>query len=612
MLPPPIDRETVGEVGVTEAPAVHTDLVDSRKTNTAQVHCDIVAGGDLGGELASPEECFNVTLRDIFNEVIATGKYNYNAARRRIPSGLKITAWREFLDDYADNRIVDYLAFGWPINHDRVTPLQATPANHPSADNYSADIAHYIAVEQTNRALAGPFDGPPTSPFHTSPLMTKPKRDSRFRRVIMDLSWPKGAAVNDGIDSDRYIDGPMDVTLPTADYMAHRIIDLGPGAWMYKSDLARGYRQLRVDPWDWTLLGFTNGGQCYMDLCPPFGLKTSAMFMQRTSQAICYIHGRRGFISRAYLDDFGGAEASEARAATALTTLQDIFADLGVVEASHKVCRPARQMIWLGIYYDTVAMQMSIPGPKLAEIMDILESWGGRTWATRRQVQSLLGLLQFVASVSPPVRVFTNRMLTNMREMPDRGGETLSLGFKHDLAFFRRLLPAYNGVRVLDKTTVVYQDRLELDACLTGCGATTGDQYYSEVFPAAVIQAQHPIAHLELLNIVVATKVWQEQWAGRRVRILCDNTNACLAIQTGRSRDLFIQACIREIFYVTASRDIELGAQHCPGRDMGRADALSRMHLGEKYLKLVREDPVLRGAQRVAVPPDTFQLTFDP
>ena len=281
----------MGNVGVTPAPAVQHDPVDTQGKNNLPVHCVIVTTSDLQGVLGAPEQCFNVTLRDIFKQVIATGRYNFAAARKRIPSGLKVTAWREFLEDYADNRIVDYLAYGWPINHDRVSPLQATPANHPSATAYNADIEHYIAVERTHRALASPFEGPPTSLFHTSPLMTKPKRDSRFRRFIMDLSWPQGAVVNDGIDSKHYIDGPMDVTLPTADYMAQRIIELGTGAWMYKTDLARGYRQLRVDPWDWILLGFANGGQNYMDICPPFGLQTSAMFMQRTSQAICYIHG---------------------------------------------------------------------------------------------------------------------------------------------------------------------------------------------------------------------------------------------------------------------------------------------------------------------------------
>ena len=122
----------------------------------------------------------------------------------------------------------------------------------------------------------------------------------------MDLSWPHGAAVNDGVDQKCYIDGPATITLPTADYMADRILQLGQGAFLYKTDLARGYRQLRVDPTDWPLLGFQHKGRYFMDLCPPFGLRSSAMCMQRTTEAISYIHGQQGFLSKPYLDDFGG------------------------------------------------------------------------------------------------------------------------------------------------------------------------------------------------------------------------------------------------------------------------------------------------------------------
>ena len=371
-------------------------VVDSRCAEGPATHRNIVSELVLSEPRVVPGPGANVSFRVIFDAVIRSGKYNFAGARLRVPSGLRIPAWRKYLEDYADHAVPDYLEFGWPIKHDRVTPLQSTADCHPSAKGYAADIEHYIAVERSHGALLGPFGGPPVDRFHMSPLMTRHKRDSEHRRVILDLSWPHGAAVNDGIPSDSYIDGTATITLPTADYMADRIIELGPGAQLYKSDLARGYRQLRVDPWDWPLLGFTHGGHCYMDVCPPFGLKTSAMFMQRTSQAICFIHGKRGFLSRAYLDDFGGAEKSSDRAAQALHTLQGIMNDLGVEEAPHKVCAPSTCMIWLGIMYDTIAMTMTIPEGKMAEVMGIVSDWEHRIKATirRQRVPPSAGLHQ--------------------------------------------------------------------------------------------------------------------------------------------------------------------------------------------------------------------------
>ena len=115
---------------------------------------------------------YNVQLRDIFAEVTASGEYNFRAARKRVPSGLCISAWKEYLKDYRDGQIVQYLEYGWPINFNRDAPLASTHVNHASARDHEADISHYIHTEVGHGALAGPFEGPPVSRFHLSPLMT--------------------------------------------------------------------------------------------------------------------------------------------------------------------------------------------------------------------------------------------------------------------------------------------------------------------------------------------------------------------------------------------------------------------------------------------------------
>ena len=83
--------------------------------------------------------------------------------------------------------------------------------------------------------------------------------------------------------------------------------------------------------------------------------------MQRVSQAIVHLHARRGYLSRAYIDDFGVVKPGEPRAAAALTALQAVMGDLGVQQAESKICLPAQVMIWLGIQFDTLEMSMTIP-----------------------------------------------------------------------------------------------------------------------------------------------------------------------------------------------------------------------------------------------------------
>ena len=139
-----------------------------------------------------------------------------------------------------------------------------------------------------------------------------------------------------------------------------------------------------------------HNGKFYVDICPPFGLRTSGMMMVRTTQAITHIHGKEGFSSVAYIDDLGGAEPTEAQADEALDALQAIFDEVGLQEASQKVCRPSQSMTWLGINFDSKEMTMTLQQEKIVEISEILAKWENKTRASLREVQSLFGLLQFV------------------------------------------------------------------------------------------------------------------------------------------------------------------------------------------------------------------------
>ena len=414
--------------------------------------------------------------------------------------------------------------------------------------------------------------------------------------------------MNDGIPHDLYVDGPITVTLPTVHDMERRILELGQGAFLYKSDLARAYRQLRIDPFDWDLLGFRHEDYYYVDICPPFGLRSSAMMMVRTTRAINYLHARAGFTSFAYIDDFGGGERDTETAQSALGSLQNIFDELGVQEAPAKVCPPSQVMTWLGIQFNTRDMTMSLPEAKIQETRECLEEWTSKHRASLKEIQSIFGLLQFVSSVAPPAKLFTNRILDTMRDLDPHKTTVLSWGFRRDIKFFSDMMPNFKGVKMMDKADLPAQHLLELDACLSGCGAISGEEFYGREFPEFVQAEGHTIAHLEMLNIVVAVKLWWPKWSGYKVRIYCDNMNSVLALQSSRARDPYMQACAREIYLYTARHDILLLPSHCPGVAMERADALSREHLERRYSKRVARDPILRRAKRVRPTDDMFCL----
>ena len=124
----------------------------------------------------------------------------------------------------------------------------------------------------------------------------------------MDLSWPPGFSVKAGIPYDEYLNLPYKMRLPTIDTMAECVASLQPGSFMFKTDLSRGYKELRLDPGAWPLMGFSFQNKYYFDTSPPFGLRSAAGMMQRTTEAVAYVVGKEGIKVFPYIDDMGGVE----------------------------------------------------------------------------------------------------------------------------------------------------------------------------------------------------------------------------------------------------------------------------------------------------------------
>ena len=85
--------------------------------------------------------------------------------------------------------------------------------------------------------------------------MTRSKPNSDRRRVIVDLSWPHGASVNAGMDKASYLNSAFELTFPTVDDITSELKRLGRGAHIYKVDVSRAFRHVKVDPRDYGLLG---------------------------------------------------------------------------------------------------------------------------------------------------------------------------------------------------------------------------------------------------------------------------------------------------------------------------------------------------------------------
>ena len=78
------------------------------------------------------------------------------------------------------------------------------------------------------------------------------------------------------------------------DNIVDRLKKLGPGAVIYKVDISRAFRHLRIDPGDLDLLGLKHDSY-YLDGSLAFGFTHGSFFFQKCSDAIRFIMKRFGY-----------------------------------------------------------------------------------------------------------------------------------------------------------------------------------------------------------------------------------------------------------------------------------------------------------------------------
>jgi hypothetical protein len=522
-----------------------------------------------------------------YTEVRRTGTHNYACARIPLCTKLNIQAWRDLTRGHEDTLLCEMLEFGFPLGFEPVSVPTPTWTNHQSAQAFPRDVHRFLDTEVGHGTLLGPFKDPPFHPWtQISPLMTRPKRGSTERRVIVDLSCPEGASVNTFTPRELYCGEPRKLELPSARTLQQAISEYGGECYLYSCDISRAYRNLPLDPLAWPLCCIQYEGHVFIDTALSFGARWSAAGCQRVTDGVKYIMKNRGHTVYNYIDDICGIARTEQEALAGFNALRSTLATLGLPEAQAKACPPSRAIIWLGIQFDTVSGLMSIPHDKVEEIKALVRTWFTVRSTTLKKLQSLLGKLLHVAQCSHPARLFLNRMLATLRHHAGAHRVWLDDDFRRDLHWFEAHLSQENGTYMLPLPPHA-GTTLECDSSLTGGGAIWGTHCHSTIYPEFVLNQRLSICHLEALNCLVSVKLWAPLMRDSTVHLLCDSIVTIHVLTSAKGRDPFLLRCAREMWLVSARYNIHIIPAHVPGTTMsGRADALSRRHLSPTYENL--------------------------
>ena len=513
----------------------------------------------------------------IYQQVRATALPNYLKARIPIKSGLNIEVWRRLLRGYHDKKVVDFLEFGWPVDFTALLPPTTATENHREDPAFGRSVETYVETELEHGALLGPFQMPPFTPWsQTSPMMTRPKKDSTNRRVIVDLSWPKPGSVNAGIRRGYYQGRPQTYKLPNIMDAADEVARAGRGCYLWSADLARAYRQLRTCPLSTPLLGIKFKGKHYTDIAPPFGCRTSSMACARTTNAVVYLLRKKGHYVQCYLDDFVGVARTLREANEAYTDFMSLTASLGLALSPSKCHPPTKSLDWLGFNISVEEMQVTIPRSKLHDVLNDCKKWMEKRSGTKKQLQKLAGRLQHIARCVEPARRFMSRIFDAIRDAPHRGSSPTTDPLRSDVGWFLQYAATSNGL-VLLKTEEKEHWVIECDSSLRAGGAFSALHYYGTPYPASLTDAHTNIAHLEAINLIVAMKhLAPASPQNYKIVINTDNAASQQVLSSGAGRDPVLTACAREIWLFAASTACEIVVLHKPGRDLVLADALSR------------------------------------
>ena len=98
------------------------------------------------------------------------------------------------------------------------------------------------------------------------------------------------------------------------------------------------------------------------------------------------------------------------------------------------------------------------------------------------------------------------------------------------------------------------------------------------------------IVHWEMFNILLALRIWGHYWSNSIVEIHRDNLAIVQVVSTSKTKDPFLAACIRNIWLLTASLDIDLRILHIEGAVNTIVDLLSRLHAGKKVNRDILRD----------------------
>lgn len=515
-------------------------------------------------------------------------------------SQLKPSAWLHEMQWEDDNVLSDFISNGVLngfkiVNDDAVIePYHCRNYRsvlEPEAFNFVNDL---LLSEIEDTKYVHVVD----QPLCVHSLGAIPKPDMSFR-PITDCRQPLNYSVNNFMDQTA-----LKFTYSTVDRVASFMTR---DCYMATVDISSAYRTVSIYPSNRTFQGiqwnFGSGDTFLTDTRLSFGTRSAPYIFTQLTNFVVRCLNRRGYKAVvSYLDDFVVMGQTLEECQQAHTALLTLLGTLGFSVSWKKCQSSSRRVKYLGVIFDSAAMSLTLPQDKLDKLRNEMIFFKNRRFATKHQLQKLVGLLCHCSKLIKGGRTFSHRVIMLLKGLPEGNPRiTLTQGFKLDLHWWRCFMDRFNGTATYISYNYGQGPVMFTDASMNGYGCFSGTDWCAGYFNSNLTplgydnlleshshwvnvkvktlkDADDNINLLELCAVMQGVRRFARKSRNCHLVVYTDNSQVLSMVNKGFSINVTCMQLIRELLFLCAVFNIHLTARFISGKSNYLADLLSRVH----------------------------------
>ena len=487
------------------------------------------------------------------------------------------------LENYPDKAyIVEGFTKGFDLGYEG-EQISLSSNNSLSVNNNIQVALDHIAEESAKGRIAGPFASKPFQNFICSPLALREKSTPGKFRLLHNLSYPYNT------DSVNFNIPERHTKLKYASITdAIQITQLYHNCFMAKSDIAEAFRLIPLSPDCYNLLGFKLEGKYYYDRCLPMGASSACKIFEKFSDSLKFILKSIFKVKHVVkvIDDFLFIGKTYEECNYALNSFRTMCKFINVPIAEKKTVDPTHCLTFLGIQLDTLNNIASIPRDKILSYKNVLLDDLKKDELSLKDLQSLIGKLQFSTVIITCGRCFLRRLYNGTIGKTSPHSRILITDcMKADLKIWLEFLESYNGKSIISPLPVASSQELHFytDSSKSGYGGTFNKSYILGIFPTAWKALD--IQFLELYPIFLLVMTFSTNLKNSSLTFHCDNLAIVHIINNQTSKSPKIMSLLRPLVLELLKNNINFKAMHIPGLQNTLCDALSRQQVSRSLLR---------------------------